>query len=80
MLSGLATTIVPAAVLQAALVLLEATACQSKDDKLRAVAECTTGHLRDALNLDLPHPGPPASERVYNSAWFAVPVPAADQD
>ncbi|MFJ7586703.1 hypothetical protein ACIQZO_04745 [Streptomyces sp. NPDC097617] len=95
-LSGLATATVPVAVLHAALLLLEATACRSEDDKMRAVAERTTGHLRNALNLELPHPAPATQDRApgspwfaaplsapglpYDRAWFAAPVPAADQD
>ncbi|MFK0224005.1 hypothetical protein ACIQWN_38240 [Streptomyces vinaceus] len=59
-------------VLQAAVILLEATACQSDDLQLKAAAETTVAHLREATEP----PTTPAP--AHDSAWFAAPLGAPE--
>ncbi|MEV7417732.1 hypothetical protein [Streptomyces sp. NPDC089919] len=69
-LAALATVQIPVGALQAAVVLLDATACRSEDEQLRAAAEATVAHLREAIGPA--GPAPAAADSA--SAWFAAPL------
>ncbi|NXY94456.1 hypothetical protein HYE82_08630 [Streptomyces sp. BR123] len=72
-LAALSSVPVQVGVLQAAVVLLDATACRSDDDQLRSAAESTVAHLRKAMEPTGSSPEPHAS------GWFAGPTPRAPE-
>ncbi|GAA3255383.1 hypothetical protein GCM10010260_83760 [Streptomyces filipinensis] len=70
-LAALSSVPVHVGVLQAAAVLLDATACKSDDDQLRATAEAAVAHLRRAMGY--------TQRPLPDSGWFSVPVSRAPE-
>ncbi|MFB7784075.1 hypothetical protein ACFC1D_15375 [Streptomyces vinaceus] len=65
---------VQVAVLQAAVVLLQATAGQSEDEQLKAAVEATVAHICEAMKPSAPAPG------AHDSAWYGAPLqPTTDR-
>ncbi|MGE7386495.1 hypothetical protein ACQKM2_13565 [Streptomyces sp. NPDC004126] len=80
-LAALLTVPVHVGVLQAAVVLLDATTCQSDDGQLRAAAQATVAHLRKSMETS-PAPGPGASgvgPSPDDSDWLSVLTPRAPE-